>query len=356
VRLLQRQRARRVPEYVCIAAHQQADDNGPTVSDVFLSYAREDLARIRLIAATLESRGWTVFWDRQIPPGQDFTNYLQARIDEAKCVIVAWSKASVASQFVRDEAGEGRRRLVPLLLDDVRPPLGFRQLQAANLTDWSGDTAHEEFSRFVDSVHAIMLGDSGAPEKHRIADVYISYASLDDVPESTERPGWVTSFVRALGVRGKQRLGRELELRWYPLLESTPPPPAHRLVELRDMTAFVSIVSNHYAGSKWAARELTEFCDAAQSSGDSHVRGLSRVFKVVKSPVSATDLPRELQSLVGYEFFRLDPESGKVHELDKAFGPDAQQAYWLKLDELARDLSNLLEIVESEAPDERRRR
>ena len=62
------------------------------------------------------------------------------------------------------------------------------------------------------------------------------------------------------------------------------------------------------------------------------------------------DRHEDLQSLLGYEFFTLDPESGKVQEFDKPFGPDAQQQYWLKLDDLARDLVNLLGILESEAP------
>ncbi|AMY07744.1 TIR domain protein [Luteitalea pratensis] len=325
------------------------DDNVRTVADIFLSYAREDIARVRLIVAALESHGWTVFWDRHIPHGQDFNAYLQARLDEAKCVIVAWSKASIASQFVRDEAGEGKLRLVPLLLADVRPPLGFRQLQTANLTDWSGDASHEEFSRFVESVRAI-VGASTPPKASRRVDAYVSYVSLDNVPESAGRNGWVTNFVRALETRGRQRLGREFKVYWYPWLEGKAPFPEGLLKQLHDVMAFVPIVSNHYVESKWAARELAEFCDAAQSQGGTRVRDRSRIFKVLKSPVPTASQPRELQSLLGYEFFTLDPESGKVQEFDKPFGPDAQQQYWLKLDDLARDLVNLLGILESEAP------
>ena len=324
------------------------DDNVRTVADIFLSYAREDIARVRLIVAALESHGWTVFWDRHIPHGQDFTAYLQARLDEAKCVIVAWSKASIASQFVRDEAGEGRTRLVPVLLDDVRPPLGFRQLQTANLTDWSGDSSHEEFRHFVESVRAFI--PSAPPKASRRADAYISYVSLDNLPESAERKGWVANFVRALETRGRQLLGREFEVRWYPWLEHKVSPQEDLLKQLHDVTAFVPIVSNHYAESKWMARELAEFCDAAQSQGGTRVRDRSRIFKVLKSPVPTASQPRELQSLLGYEFFTLDPESGKVREFSEAFGPEAQRVYWLKLDDLARDLVSLLGILESEAP------
>ena len=36
--------------------------------DIFLSYAREDEARVRPIVEELQARGWSVFWDRTTPP------------------------------------------------------------------------------------------------------------------------------------------------------------------------------------------------------------------------------------------------------------------------------------------------
>ena len=128
------------------------------MADIFLSYAREDVARVRLIAKALESSGWSVWWDRSIPPGRDFNAYIQQQLDAARCIVVLWSKASVASPFVRDEAGEGidDGRLVPALIDEVKPPLGFRQIQAANLSDWQPDQRHDEFERLIGSIAAIV--------------------------------------------------------------------------------------------------------------------------------------------------------------------------------------------------------
>ena len=77
------------------------------MADIFLSYAREDIAKARTISKQLEERGWKVFWDRRIPHGQDFNAYLQKQIDAAWCIVVLWSRAATASQFVRDEAAEG---------------------------------------------------------------------------------------------------------------------------------------------------------------------------------------------------------------------------------------------------------
>jgi hypothetical protein len=59
--------------------------------------------------------------------------------------------------------------------------------------------------------------------------------------------------------------------------------------------------------------------------------------------------PAELRAILGYEFFSADPETGKVHELDEVFGPEAQRDFWLRLDDLAHDLVALLEALEEDA-------
>src|SRR5262245_3319705 len=111
------------------------------MADIFLSYAREDEAHARLLASALHSRGWSVWWDRHIPAGRDFNRFIEEQLSHARCIVVLWSKASVASHFVRDEAAEGIAdgRLVPVLIEAVRQPIGFRQFQAANLVDWRSE-------------------------------------------------------------------------------------------------------------------------------------------------------------------------------------------------------------------------
>jgi formylglycine-generating enzyme required for sulfatase activity len=70
-----------------------------------------------------------------------------------------WSRTSVASKWVKAEASEGDRRgiLVPVLIDDVKIPLAFRLIQAADLRDWDGTLPHPEFDNLVEAV-ALILG------------------------------------------------------------------------------------------------------------------------------------------------------------------------------------------------------
>ena len=113
------------------------------MADVFLSYARDDLGTAKLVATALSACGWTVWWDRTIPPGRTFDDVLEEALDRARCVVVLWSKKSVTSHWVKAEAAEGIRReiLVPVLLETVKIPLEFRRVQAADLTGWKGEAA-----------------------------------------------------------------------------------------------------------------------------------------------------------------------------------------------------------------------
>lgn len=115
--------------------------------DVFISYAREDRDRARVLAEALEGRGWSVWWDRKIVAGQTFDHTIEQQLEAAGSVVVLWSEYSVASEWVRNEAAAASERdtLVPALIDAVRLPLEFRRRHAADLTRWTGDPADPEF-------------------------------------------------------------------------------------------------------------------------------------------------------------------------------------------------------------------
>ena len=121
---------------------------------IFVSYTHEDRAKAKVLADGLSARGWSVWWDRTIPPGRTFDEVIEEALDDAQCVVVLWSTTSIASNWVRAEAAEGARRqiLVPALLDKVKIPLEFRRVQAADLTNWNGDQGDAEFEQFVRSI------------------------------------------------------------------------------------------------------------------------------------------------------------------------------------------------------------
>src|SRR5262245_16536992 len=138
---------------------------GPSrgMADVFLSYAREDRTAALALARALEGRGWSVWWDREIHPGEAFDQAIERELAAASAVVVLWSARSVASEWVKNEAAEAAERgvLVPALLDATKLPLEFRRRQAADLAGWDGCPDHEGFRALCRGVAAKL----SAPER-----------------------------------------------------------------------------------------------------------------------------------------------------------------------------------------------
>jgi hypothetical protein len=177
-------------------------------------------------------------------------------------------------------------------------------------------------------------------------DVFVSYAHLDDAALVEGQKGWVSNLHRALEIRVGQFLGKPPHVWRDPKLHGDDV-FAETLVErLKQALALVSVVSPRYVRSEWTRRELTEFCRAAGSQAEVRLGYKSRIFKVLKTPVSLDLQSPELQDLIGYEFFTVDPQSGKVQEFEDVFGVDAQRNFWIKLDDLAHDVCQLIDKVE----------
>jgi hypothetical protein len=136
--------------------------------------------------------GWSIWWDRRIPIGKSYDEAIQSKLDAADCVIVVWTRHSIASRWVRSEAerAANRRMLMPVLMEDVEPPLGFSLLQAANLIDWRGEQTHAGFSQLIQQLSAVLIPNGAT--------------SLDKRPTEGMRPhsrqGTIWTIFTLLGV------------------------------------------------------------------------------------------------------------------------------------------------------------
>jgi adenylate cyclase len=123
------------------------------VARIFLSYAREDSDAAKQLAEDVGGAGHEVWWDQHIQGGSRFSRAIDQALKDAEAVVVLWSETSVESAWVQDEAAEGRDsgRLVPVLLDTCKPPLGFRQFQSVDMSRWrGGDSA--ELTALLDAI------------------------------------------------------------------------------------------------------------------------------------------------------------------------------------------------------------
>jgi TIR domain/Sel1 repeat len=138
------------------------------LADIFISYSSPDRAKARALAEAIQQKGWSVWWDRKIPFGKSFDQVIEQELEAARCVVVVWTNASIASDWVKTEAAEGARRhvLLPVFMDEVKIPLEFRRLQAANLTNWQAGSPNSEFDQLMRHVGE-MLGQPTMAEPRK---------------------------------------------------------------------------------------------------------------------------------------------------------------------------------------------
>ncbi len=141
---------------------------GARVANVFISYARGDRDRIQPLVAALEADGLSVWWDPALVPGRRFREMIAHELASADSVVVVWTRQALESDWVQDEAEEARVRgvLIPVVLEPVKAPAGFRQVQAADLSQWTGSRKHPEYKALIRAAKglvALAQGGEAAP-------------------------------------------------------------------------------------------------------------------------------------------------------------------------------------------------
>ncbi|HEX8900946.1 toll/interleukin-1 receptor domain-containing protein [Vitreimonas sp.] len=134
------------------------------MADVFISYKKSDADRVRPLVTHLRDAGLDVWWDEGIQPSTSWRAEIAKQLAAAKCVVAVWTNDSVDHEqgaWVMEEATHGlaRRVLAPVRLDLVAPPLGFGEVQYADLAAWSGGADDPRFQHFLAIVQAIVRAE-----------------------------------------------------------------------------------------------------------------------------------------------------------------------------------------------------
>lgn len=170
---------------------------------------------------------------------------------------------------------------------------------------------------------------------------FISYAHIDNEPLTPEQKGWVTRFHATLTTMLSQRLGQRADI-WRDDKLAGNDIFAEEIIDQFARTALlITVLTPRYLNSEWCTREIEAFCAAAQQTGGLLVDNKSRVFKVIKTPVTSEErLPPVIGQMLGYEFYDLDDER-TPRDLDPDFGDPSRQEFLRKLNKLAWDIAQL---------------
>ncbi|TNE58166.1 MAG: TIR domain-containing protein [Alphaproteobacteria bacterium] len=115
------------------------------MADIFVSYSSHDHAEVKPLVEILEQKGYSVWWDNDLRGGSRFSEEIERELEQAKAVIVVWTKESRKSRWVTDEAdcALAAAKLIPIKFDVLDAPIGFRQIQTIDFTTWQlGEDSH----------------------------------------------------------------------------------------------------------------------------------------------------------------------------------------------------------------------
>jgi TolB-like protein len=160
------------------------------LADIFVSYSSKDLHRVEPIVGHLEAAGFSVWWDRQIQGGTMFSKKIEAEVEKAQVVLVVWSASSLESRWVADEVDLALQtgKLVPIRIDGVNAPMGFRQIQTIDFSGWAGGTEEPCVETLMEAIGHHMSDSENASGPARRRTEPVAEASIAVLPFADMSP------------------------------------------------------------------------------------------------------------------------------------------------------------------------
>ncbi|MGB5639353.1 MAG: toll/interleukin-1 receptor domain-containing protein, partial [Sedimenticolaceae bacterium] len=137
---------------------------------MLISYKREDQLPARQLADVFERQGWSVWWDPKLRAGESFDDVIEKALIAARCFVVVWSRRSIDSTYVKDEAtyALNRNKLVPLSIEEVELPFRFEWIHTPRLIDWDGKEEAPAFQSILRDIIVIIGPSPGMEEMRQI--------------------------------------------------------------------------------------------------------------------------------------------------------------------------------------------
>jgi len=117
------------------------------VADVFISYKREERQAVERLAQELRKLGLDVWFDASLNAGEAFSDEIDREARAAKAILVCWSPAARASDWVKAEAliGFTDKKLAACYAagpDGFDPPAPFNAIHAEDMRAWLAVPSH----------------------------------------------------------------------------------------------------------------------------------------------------------------------------------------------------------------------
>ncbi len=164
-----------------------------------------------------------------------------------------------------------------------------------------------------------------------MADIFVSYARVDDKPLNPAPQGWISTFVGNLGTLLSKHLGKSgaYDLWMDHKLQGNEPITPEIIEKVEQANILLLFLSPGYLVSEWCKKELETFLQRQKPQKQ-------KIFIVELEPIERPEYLRELE-LLGYPFWKLKDNSRPTQLAVPQPKPEERE-YFDSLDDLARDL------------------
>jgi hypothetical protein len=179
-----------------------------------------------------------------------------------------------------------------------------------------------------------------------VAQVFLSYAHLDNAKPHGFDIGWVDRLFDALDV---ELPTHGVEVRWWRDRRDLEPESYFDesiLSAVSHSDAFVAILSPVYPQRPFCLKELAHFLEKAGSTDEQR----RRVLKVVKRPIADPDISRVLPDAISgsgeFLFYTVDRQTNRVRLFLRSTGEIArQEEFWDAIEELAAAIARTVNQI-----------
>lgn len=165
--------------------------------------------------------------------------------------------------------------------------------------------------------------------------IALLYSEKDDQPIEGANKGWVSNFHKFLTTLMYQITRENPEIRLIP-------DTSFDESKIQDCAAVIAVLSQNLTANKSLSSSLNGYSKKLKDENRLIADGIARFFKVLKYPFDADEHLPELEDLLSYDFYLVDPLTGDPQEFTRFFGNDAERSYWMKLVDMAYDINHVL--------------
>jgi hypothetical protein len=175
------------------------------VPEIFISYSREDLSRIKALVSALRTEGLEVWWDQDIKPNALSVATIMENLRAARLVITAWSPSATESENVIEEArwAKEQDKLLQVLVRPCRRPPFFGERREIDLTDWFEIQDRTMLEILIQYARDHLNGEESSSHGPHMREILRLLVQLRNKPTLSENRDWfrVVPLVKAKGIK-----------------------------------------------------------------------------------------------------------------------------------------------------------